>query len=131
MNKNLVIAICLVIAALIGGFFAGISYQKSMRSTFTMGTQSSIMYRRFGQGNQNFRPVRGQILSIDPTGITVKLPDGSSTIIIVGNSTKYAKLDVASRNDLQKGENVMVIGNQNSDGSVTAQNISIASTSTP
>lgn len=122
-SKNMIIAVLLIVLALAGGFFAGMQYQKS-KAVVLMGANGQLR-GRFGQNAQNFRPVRGQVLSIDATGLTVKMMDGSSRIIVVSGSTVFMKSDTASKSDVKTGDTVMVVGTQNSDGSVTAQNVSI------
>lgn len=78
-----------------------------------------------GRGGNAFRPVMGEILSSDDKSITVKMPDGSSKIVLFSDSTQINKADQASKTDLQTGTKVAVFGQTNSDGSVTAQNIQI------
>jgi len=131
MNKNLIIVSVLVIIALGGGFFAGMQYEKSKAPSlpggaFMMGGNGQ-MRGRFGGGQNRagFAPVRGQVLSIDSTGMTVKLSDGSSKIVVVAPSTLFVKSSSASASDVKSGDTVVVVGTQNSDGSVTAQNVQI------
>lgn len=130
MNKTMIIAIALVILAGVGGFFGGMQYQKSQaNSRFgsyagTTGQGGQFMMRRFG-GQNGANVVRGQIVSIDSNSITVELPDGSSKIIVVGSSTTFMKSTSGSLTDLKVGDMVMTFGTQNSDGSVTAQNVQI------
>lgn len=124
------ICVLLIILALGGGFFAGMQYQKSQRSQFVMNNfGGNGQFRgRLGNGqngNQVFRPVRGQVLSVSDTGMTVKMMDGSSRIIVVSGSTTFIKSDTATKSDVKVGDSVMVFGTQNSDGSVTAQNVAI------
>jgi len=57
--------------------------------------------------------------------ITVKLPDGSSKIILLSEKTSINKASEGSVADLVVGEKVAVFGTTNTDGSVTAQNIQI------
>lgn len=121
-NKNLLLVVVLVIVSLGGGFFAGMQFQKSQRAPFA--GQFEIR-GRFGQMGQNVRPVRGQVLSVDATGLTVKLADGSSKIVVVSTSTAFLKSASATKDDVQTGDTVMVVGSQNADGSVTAQEVSI------
>jgi len=134
VSKAMVISVILVVLALGGGFFAGMQYQKS-RPSFMMtsgfgGGQYGQFRGRFAQGggqggNTTFRPVRGQVLSVDANGLTVKLPDGSSKIVVISSSTNLMKSAPATSSDITAGETVTVIGTQNSDGSITASNVQI------
>lgn len=111
-----------------GGFFGGTLYQKSRTPQFTPGQ----FQNRLGQsGNQNrngtigFRPANGEITNIDSDTITLKTSDGSSKLVVYSDSTKVNKTTQATKNDLKVGDQVMVIGNQGSDGTLTAESISV------
>lgn len=121
-----------IVAVVFGavGFFGGMQYQKSQRQNyfsgqFNMMGQSGV--RRFsGQGgNTNASAVRGEILSTDNNSITVKLPDGSSKLVLLGSNTNITEATSASKESLKAGQQVAVFGSSNSDGSVTAQNIQL------
>ncbi|MGB9637307.1 MAG: DUF5666 domain-containing protein [Microgenomates group bacterium] len=126
MKKNLIITI--VVAVLIGGicFFAGTKYQQSKQRSVArqfvgqMGGRQGTGVNRLG-----FRPVNGEIISADDKSITVKLQDGSSKIVLVSDNTQINKAQQATKEDLKVGEKVAVFGTENSDGSVTAQNIQL------
>ncbi len=126
--KNIkLIAIVLLLVGLGAGFFGGMQYQKSQRSQFGQANNAAgNQARRTGLGqNQVNRPVSGDIISADQNGITVKLTDGSSKIVLVSDSTMINKTDPGTKTDLTVGQKVMVIGTANSDGIVTAQNIQL------
>lgn len=126
MNKNLIITILLVVIVGAVGFFAGIKYQQSKQPSFAnrqFGNAQGIT--RQGGGGANFRPVNGDIIASDDKSITVKLQDGSSKIILLSNSTTINKASEATKADLAVGQKVAVYGTNNSDGSVTAQNIQL------
>ena len=67
----------------------------------------------------------GEVLSKDDTSVTIKLRDGGSQIVFLGGTTTVAKSVEGSLNDLSVGENVMITGSKNSDGSLTAQSVQI------
>jgi len=135
-----------VIVALVVGavsFYGGIQYQKSQRNNAfngQLGNRANMNgdSRTFGQngarngttnGQNNFRagfrPTTGEIISADSKSITVKMNDSSSRIVILSEKTEINKAQKATISDLKTGEIVMVVGSQNSDGSVTAQNIQL------
>jgi len=81
------------------------------------------------QGAMGNRTV-GEIISKNDTSITVKLPDGSSRIVLISSSAVINKMTegsitAGSITDLVVGENVMVVGETNADGNINAQSIQI------
>lgn len=122
-----------IVALVVGGaaFFGGMQYQKTqisgpMQGQFrgqNGGTQGGLLG---GSGNrQGMMPVSGEIISLDDTSITVKMQDGSSKIVILSDDTNINKSSEGVKSDLKTGETVTAFGTTNSDGSITAQNISI------
>lgn len=140
MKQNqLVITIILVL--FVGGlaFFGGMKYQESKSPSFgKMGTFNGGMNRLNGGmtpgqnagsqqsgSRQRMGAVSGEVIASDNTSITVKLPDGSSKIVLVGEKTAINKASEGSKSDLSTGTTVAVFGQTNTDGSVTAENIQI------
>lgn len=78
---------------------------------------------RMGNGNGGL--ANGEIISKDDKSVTIKLRDGGSKIILFSDSTKVTKNAEGTKNDLKVGENLMVSGDSNSDGSVTAKTIQL------
>ncbi len=126
MNNKILITIVIILIGA-GGFFAGMKYQQSQRrNNFTQFTGGPNGSGRNGNNQfQGIRPVSGEIISADDKSITVKMRDGSSRIVILTNSTVVNKTATAQKEDLKTGEQVAVIGTQNSDNSITAQTISL------
>lgn len=132
MAKNSLI-ITIVAAVIVGalGFYGGMQYQKSRRGSFLgrsaqgfpSGTnqQGGNARQRNGMG----RPVSGEITSMDESTITIKTQDGSSKIVIYSTSTKVNKTSEGSISDLKVGEKINAIGSEGSDGTITAQSISV------
>ncbi len=118
-----IITIVVVVIAAGAGFFGGMQYQKMQR-----GRNAQFAYgqfqRRFG-ANGSGGIVAGDIISQDEKSITVKMPDGSSKIVLLSATTAINKQATGSASDLKAGEKVAVFGTTNSDGSVTAQNIQL------
>lgn len=123
MRNNMVVMALVAVVLAGGSFFVGMKYQEG---------KQSIGFNRTGrfQGQRNgspngFRPVTGEILSLDDKSMTVKLQDGGSKIVLLSQTTSYNKSARGSRDDLKVGEKVAAFGQENSDGSVTAQNVQI------
>jgi hypothetical protein len=132
MNKNTAVTVALVLLVGVGGFYGGMTYQKSQSPANGFAQYGGRMGQGGpaggpgGMGRNGFgRPVAGQIIEKDASSITVKMQDGSTKIVLLSNSTTINKATKAIKDDLKKGENVMVVGTTNSDGSVTANNINL------
>ena len=132
-NLIILIAVALIMGA--GGFFAGSRYQKSKspanfnaRGGFTRTGQSNGA--KNANGNAFGRPVSGTITNVDGNNLTVKTQDGSSKIIILSDSTKINKTTAGAKSDLKTGEQVMVIGQESSDSTITATTVSVGQTLT-
>jgi len=135
-NKAIIITTIIVLVATGVGFYGGIQYQKSQKVKAPSGFQGGLQngsgktteIGKNGAGevarNGN-QPIYGEITSIDDTGIMVKTADGGSKIVIFSSSTKVNKTTEGSKSDLTKGATVMVIGTTGTDGTITAQTVSI------
>lgn len=119
-----------------GAFFGGMKYQESKQSNFQSRFANNGFEARNGNsqgqmmsgGNRNlngFRPVNGEIISADDKSITIKLTDGSSRIVFFSDKTTVNRSTQAAVSDLKTGEKVMVMGQQEADGSIVAQTISL------
>lgn len=128
MKNNNVLVIILV-AVIVGavGFFTGMKYQqRKSLTTFRQFAGGQGLRNGLGQGNrQGFRPVSGEIISADEKSMTVKLQDGGSKIILFSSKMTVNKAAEGVITDLKVGERISVFGTENTDGSVTAQNIQL------
>ena len=121
------IAVTIAVLTLIVGFAGGYFF-RNWRLTKTRPNFGGQFQRTDNtpQGNRlGGRPVTGEIISQDDKSITVKMTDGSTKIVILADSTSYTKTDTGSKADLKVGSQVGVFGTDNSDGSITAQNIQL------
>ncbi len=127
-NKKIGIGVATVIILAIS-FYAGIQYNKSntpvatQNTRFAQGGNGSQRVARGGANGGGF--VSGTILSQDATGITIKLRNSGSQIVLVASSTQISKSVAGSAEDLKTGEDVMISGSSNPDGSLTAESIQI------
>lgn len=141
-NKFVISLIIAVIVAGGLGFYGGVIYQKqqapvgapAFAGRGTNGQSGAFAGRGgaggFGRGGNvsggsvgNFSA--GEVVNADTHSLTLKLMDGSSKIVLFASSTHIGKMTDGTTNDLKAGTNVMVTGNTNSDGSITASNIQI------
>jgi len=128
MSRNILLTILLALIVGIGPFYAGTQYQKSQASANNEQFAQSGRGQsgRFGGNRGRFGMATvGNVVSQDANSITVQLPDGSSKIITISNSTTFVKTNNTAKSDVQNGMRIAVFGTTNSDGSVTAQNIQI------
>lgn len=132
MKYNLTTTLIIAVFVGAGAFYGGMQYQKSQRPAGMQfagrfnGVRGEGGFARGGTAQgQGTRPVSGEIVSQDADSITVKLPDGSSTIVLLSEKTVINKTSEGSKTDLKEGETVFAFGTQNADGSLTAENVSI------
>ncbi len=126
MKKSFLIITAVIALLIIGGgsFYGGMLYgQRQKRSAGFPGQNAGISIRGGRQGGAGFNS--GEILSKDDKSITIKLATGGSKIIFFSGSTEIGKFVNGTSDDLQVGETVMVQGQANQDGSITAQSIQI------
>ena len=140
MDKNISkLIVPVVIAAVFfgaAGFLGGMQFQKSQ--TATNGARNFAGGNFGGAGQQGNAARRnglgggftsGQIISKDSQSITIKITGatstGSSKIVLYSPSTQIAKQAGGTADDLVVGSTVMVTGSTNSDGSISAQSISL------
>lgn len=74
---------------------------------------------------QGGNAVAGSIVGADADSITVKTADGSTKIVLISGSTSIAKTTNGTMADLTTGQNVIVTGTTNSDGTMTATRVQV------
>jgi hypothetical protein len=121
----------LIIGVVIGGaVFGGSGY---FIATQQSSSQNSRQFAG-GQGVGQFRGARGgaagngtfgAIIAKDEKSITVKDQAGSTRIVLLAESSQINKTATGTVADLSIGTNVMVTGEANQDGSLTAQFVQI------
>jgi len=135
MNKNIILAV-VITAAVIGGgaFYGGMKYGESKnKSPFARGDFQSLGgggqnrqngIRTPGASGQNGELAAGEVISKDDGSLTVKTAVGSKIVFISG-STEISKSVSGSLDDLEIGQNLVISGTANSDGSITAKTVQI------
>lgn len=130
MNK--LISVVIAVAVVVGGgaFYAGMRYNDSK-----VQAERQARAQQFGGGNNASRGQRGnggfvsgEVIAKDDKSVTVKLQSGGSKIVLISDSTLVAKSVSGSLADVAAGEQVMVTGSPNADGSINAQSIQIRPT---
>jgi Domain of unknown function (DUF5666) len=152
-SSTIVLAVAVGVVALAAGLFVGMSYGKGHPSVETaMETVSNLTPEQMaqlgtsgggfpgggfpgggfpggaaGDGNGNARGgfTAGSIVSNDGSTITIKMNDGSTKFVLYSGSTTIRKSAEGTSADLVAGENVVVTGSANSDGSITATQIQL------
>jgi uncharacterized protein YpmB len=134
MNKTILIGIIIIVLVGAGSFYGGMKYGQS-RNPFANFSRQNFLAgqgQQSGQGNGTRRTgsnfLSGEVVSKDQQSLTVKMPDNSSKIVFFSASTTVSQMAQGSSNDIGVGEQITVTGQQNSDGSYTAQTIQIRPT---
>lgn len=132
INKNTVITVLLIVLFTSIGFGAGVKFQQKRNPTFRAQFPGGQVVRTNGDGAQNNQRGRmgggitnGEVIGVDDKSITVKMPDGSSKIVLLSSTTTINKSAEGTVADVKTGEKVAVFGTSNSDGSLTAQSIQL------
>ncbi len=137
MKKSIIIVLVLLCIGA-GSFYGGLLYAKSQpqqgnggNSRLQQGGGANGSGRSGMRGNANGGFVSGDILSKDDKSITVKIRTGGSKIVFVSDATKVAKMVEGALSDVVVGQQVTVTGDQNSDGSISAQSLQIRPAQVP
>lgn len=128
MKRGIIICFLVVLAGG-GGFIAGIKYQQRkipFRGNFPeRGMSGQKAFNGLRSSGANL--VRGKVVGKDETGLTVKLADESSKLVFLTAETKIYKAEEGQPDDLEVGQDVLVFGRANDDGSVSASTIQLDS----
>lgn len=156
MNKLLPIIIAVTVIIGSGAFYGGMKYTESKSSrggfsqagfqnlssderwqrfqelganigeAFNQDHEGDGFRGRFGSGDGN-RSLSGEIISQNESSFTIKLNDGSTKIVFVNDSTQITKSIDGTLDDLNEGEQIFVVGDENPDGSYIAKTIQLRS----
>jgi len=128
--KKLILFIIALIVVGAGAFYGGIKYEQSkisgQRPSFQnlSPEQRQQFAQRAGRADTNF--LSGEVISKDEQSLTLKMSDGGSKIIFFSDSTEISKTTEGTIDDIEIGKQIMVSGDQNSDGSITAKTIQLS-----
>jgi hypothetical protein len=128
MKKTLPILIIAIIIAGGAGFYGGMQYQKGVKTTVAAGAnRAGFTGARTGSrtGAAGAGIANGQILAKTDTSLTIKLASGGSEIVFLAPSSQIMQSSTTTLSNLSVGQNVMVSGTTNSDGSVTARTVQV------
>jgi len=135
MKKNLILILIALIVVGIGGFFGGMKYGQSQALKNLTPEKMREIFQQRGQTFQRGEiPQRqrervgflsGQVISKDEKSLTIKLPDGSTKIVFVAESTQILKSVEGNIEDIEIGKQVLVSGEQTTEGYLTAKTIQI------
>lgn len=129
MKQNNKLLLATVVVGVFGviSFYAGIQYQTRFGSRVMQG-QFQGNRSRIANGNSTRfggSPVIGEVIAIDNTSMTVKLPDESSKIVLLSDKVEVSTSEIGSMSAVIVGAKVGVFGTSNADGTVVAQTIQL------
>jgi hypothetical protein len=126
MAKRIMLIIGIVVLLVLaggGGFLLGRAQasQAALAARARFGGQG-------GQGGQQGGPrmgdfSRGTVDSVEGDTLTLKAQDGTLVVVKTTSTTMIQKMADVPLTDLAKGEQVMVNGTKNADGSITARSV--------
>jgi len=130
MKKTLLIIIALILIIGGGAFYGGMKYGqnsslKQRQQLFQGNIEGNFQRITNRETGSNF--LSGEVISKDEQSLTLKMLDGGSMIIFFSDSTQISKTAEGLINDIEIGKQIMVTGEQNSDGSYTAKTIQLSS----
>lgn len=133
MNRKILpglVGVLLLLLVAAGAFYGGMRFQRMRVSN----TRAIFFANRGGAGNADIgdgavnvgrRSSMGRIESIKGNIITV-LSQQEQFMVTVTDATKYQKLVEGKLDDLQVGGNIIVLGERDANGRLTAANIQLA-----
>ncbi len=126
-ETNTVVALIVAVILLAVGFGSGMAYGKKNGGQQGFGARSGqMMNGRAGmRAGQDTGMATGEVMSKDASSFVVKMQNGSTKIILTTASTTVSKMTEGSVSDFVNGTAVMVIGQNNADGSITAKQVQI------
>lgn len=143
MKKNHLYVWHVVFIVLLSGamFFTGSWYGSQKNKTLAGGNggmRAGAQFGTKGAGGQGARTGmvragglnRGEVISKDASTITLKLVDGGSKVLLYSPATVVNKTTTGSLDDIKVGGSIMVTGDANPDGSITAKSLQLVSSST-
>ena len=144
MNKKnilsptvIVLLVMLIVAAVSSGIGYKLGNKMSLRGSkeamMASGVRGEIQGEAKGQNQTKpnagqmqgteKRHTEGDISSIDNNTVTVKMADGSSKIVLLLDKTVYSLSSALDKAELSVGQKVNVVGDVNTDGSVSASEL--------
>jgi hypothetical protein len=131
MKKIILILLILILVVGVGAFYGGMKYGQSKSPSLknlqnlSPEQRQQLLQGRTGRVGAGF--LSGEVISKDEKSLTLKTPDGNTKIIFFSGSTEISKSTEGSIDDIEIGKQIMVSGDQNSDGSYTAKTIQLSS----
>ncbi len=128
MNRPLAFVVAVVVAALVfaaGGFVAGMTIGKGQAPEASTPGRGAATRQSANPGRN---ATSGQVLNVGDGTVTIQLgTDLGSRILLVSPTTRIVRTTETEvkLNDLKVGDRVTVLGQENADGSISAQAIVI------
>jgi hypothetical protein len=112
----------LIITAVI---FSGLGYYAGMKKSSSDSPRQFQGGQRASRGFGGGGVTQGEVISFDNQMLTLKGRDGGSKVIVVTDTTKVLKSVTGVKSDVKTGSSVVIMGTQNSDGSITAETLQL------
>jgi uncharacterized spore protein YtfJ len=121
-----IVAIVVAVVLLAVGFGSGMAYGKRGSQQGYGARSGQMMNGRMGaRTGQDTGMAAGEVMNKEAGSFVVKMQNGSTKIVLTTASTTVSKMTEGSVSDFSNGTAVMVIGQNNTDGSITAKQVQI------
>ncbi len=131
MKKIIPIIIILILVVGGGAFYGGMKYGQSKgpsrQAPQNLSPEQRQQFLQGGTQRAGAGFLSGEVIAKDEQSLTLKMMDGGSKIVFFSASTTVSEMTEGSIDDIEIGKQIMVGGEQNSDGSYTAKTIQLSS----
>ena len=119
------VSILLIVAAFFLGRWSVRNNNVPVQNNFAQNGGGMMRGQGVNRANNFGGSLRGIVDSLDKNTLVIKNQDGSSKIVLLSSSTTVSKSVMTDVSTLISGDNVMVRGKVNTDGSISADSIQV------
>lgn len=120
MPKKIILVLIIIVSLGIG-FVGG---KLTSGNHGLLSSHHKLTAKQKGRRGHHFKkPIKGSVISINGSTLTIKLANGSTDTAYLNSSTKYTEVKSITNSSITNGSTVTVTGSKNSNGSLTAKDV--------